>query len=44
MFKIEIEYYLELSTPKTMKLLGSTRIKRTKNENDENVHNLELLK
>ena len=39
MFKIEIEYYLELSTPKTMKLLGSTRIKRTKN-----VHNLELLK
>ena len=32
MFKIETGYYLELLTPKTMKLLGSTKhkIKKTK--------------
>ena len=32
-FKIKTGYYLELSTPKTMKLLGSTKSKITKNEN-----------
>ena len=36
MFKIETGYYLEILTPKTMKLLGSTERKITKNENREN--------
>ena len=36
MFKIETGYYLELLTPKIMKLLGSTKSKITKNENREN--------
>ena len=30
-------YYLELLTPETMKLLGTTKSKITKNENGENV-------
>ena len=34
-FKIKIGYYLELSTPETMKLLGSTKSKITK-KNGEN--------
>ena len=37
MFKIKRGYYLELLTPETMKLLGSTKSKITKNENGENV-------
>ena len=41
-FKIKIGYYLELLTPGTMKLLESTKIKITKNENRENVPNLEI--
>ena len=32
-FKIKTEYYLELLTPETMKLLGSTKSKITKDEN-----------
>ena len=32
-FEIKKEYYLELLTPKTMKLLGSTKDKITKNKN-----------
>ena len=40
-FKIKTGYYLELLTPETMKLLGSTKSKITKNENGENVPNLE---
>ena len=36
MFKIETGYYLEILTPKTMKLLGSTKSKIIKNENREN--------
>ena len=37
MFKIKIGYYLEqLLTPQTMKLLGSTKSKMTKDENGEN--------
>ena len=36
-FKIKIRYYLELLTPETMKLLGSTKRKVTKNGNGENV-------
>ena len=41
-FKIKTGYYLELLTPKTMKLFGSTKSKITKNENDENVPNSEI--
>ena len=35
-FKIKTGYYLELLTPETMKLLGSTKSKITKDENGEN--------
>ena len=41
-FKIKKGYYLELLTRKTMKLLGSTKSKITKNENGENVPSLEI--
>ena len=41
-FKIKTEYYLELLTPETMKLVGSTKNKITKNENGENVPHLEI--
>ena len=37
MFKIKTEYYLELLTPKTMKLLGSTKSKITNHGNGENM-------
>ena len=36
-FKIKTGYYLKLLTPETMKLLGSTKSKITKNEKRENV-------
>ena len=36
-FKIKSGYYLELLTPETMKLLGSTESKITKDKNGENV-------
>ena len=36
-FKIEDGYSLELLTPETMKLLGSTKNKITKDKNGENV-------
>ena len=36
-FKIKNGYYLELLTPETMKLLGSTESKITKDKNGENV-------
>ena len=39
-FKIKTGYYLELVTPETMKLIGST--KTTKDKNGENMPNLEL--
>ena len=42
MFKIKIGYYLELSTPQAIKLLGSTKSKITKDKNGENVHYLEI--
>ena len=32
-FKIKAGYYLELLTPETMKLLGSTKNKRSKDKN-----------
>ena len=43
-FKIKNGYYLELLTPGTMKLIGSTESKITKDKNDENVpHLVELV-
>ena len=42
-FEIKTGYYLELLTPETKKLLGSTtKSKITKNENGENVPHLEI--
>ena len=41
-FKIKTGYYLELLTPESMKLLGSTKSKITKDENGENVSHLEV--
>ena len=40
--KIKKGYYLELLTPETMKLLGSTKSKKTKNKIGENVPHLEI--
>ena len=40
--KIKNGYSLELLTPKTMKLLGSTKNKITENKNGENVPHLEI--
>ena len=42
-FKIKKGYYLELLTPETMKLLGSTESKITKDKNGENVPHLEIV-
>ena len=42
-FKIKNGYYLELLTPETMKLLGSSENKITKNKNGENVPHLEVV-
>ena len=42
-FKIKNGYYLELLTPETMKLLGSTKRKITKDKNGENVSHLEVV-
>ena len=41
-FKIKTIYYLELLTSETMKLLGSTKSKRNKDENGENMPHLEM--
>ena len=41
-FKIKNGYYLELLTPETMKLLGSTENKITTDKNGENVPHLEI--
>ena len=41
-FKIKNGYYLRLLTPETMKLLGSTESKITKDKNGENVSHLEI--
>ena len=41
-FKIKTGYYLELVTPETMKLLGSTKHEITKDTNGENVPYLEI--
>ena len=42
-FKIKNGDYLELLTPETMKLLGSTVSKITKDKNGENVPHLEIV-
>ena len=41
-FNIKTGYYLELSTPETVKLLGSTKIKMTEDGNIKNVSHLEI--
>ena len=41
-FKIKNGHYLEILTPETMKLLGSTESKITKDKNGENVPHLEI--
>ena len=41
-FKIKTEYFLKPLTPETMKLLGITKSKITKDENSENVLHLEI--
>ena len=41
--KIKSGYYLELLTPETMKLLGSTESKKTEDKNGENVPHLEIV-
>ena len=41
-FKIKTGYYLDLLTPETRKLLGSTKSKITKYENGENVLHSEI--
>ena len=42
-FKIKNGYYLQVLTPETMKLLGSTEKKITKDKNGENVPHLEIV-
>ena len=42
-FKTKNGYYLEILTPETMKLLGSTESKITKDKNGENVPHLEIV-
>ena len=42
-FKIDPRYYLELLMPETMKLLGNTKSKITKDENGENVPHLKII-
>ena len=42
-FTIKNGYYLELLTPETMKLLGSTESKITKDKNSENEPHLEIV-
>ena len=41
-FKLKRGYYLEFLTPQTMKLLGSTKSKITKDKNGENVPHFEI--
>ena len=41
-FKIKNEYYLELLTPETMKLFGSTESEITKDKNGKNVPHLDI--
>ena len=41
-FKIKAGYHLELLTPETMKLFGTTESNITKDKNDKNVPHLEI--
>ena len=41
--KIKTGYYLKLLTPESMKLLGSSKGKITKNDNGDNIPNLEII-
>ena len=41
-FKIKTEFYIELLTRDTMKLLGSTKSELTKDKNGKNVPHLEI--
>ena len=43
MFKMKSRYYLELLKSETMKLLGSTESKITKDKNGENVPHVEVV-
>ena len=43
-FKVNKGYYLELLTPETIKLLGSTKSKVTKDKNGENILTQKLQK
>ena len=43
-FEIKTGYYLELLTPETMNLLGSTENKITKDKNGENLPHFEITK
>ena len=43
-FKIKTGYYFELLKLEMMKLLGSNKIKITKDKNDENVPHLEITR
>ena len=43
-FEIKTKIYLELLTPETIKLFESTKSKETKNENGQNVADLEITK
>ena len=42
-FKTKTGYYVELLTPETVKLIGSTRSKINKDKNGENVPHLEII-
>ena len=42
-FKIKTEYYLELLTPGTMKILESTENEITKNKNGEDIPRLKII-
>ena len=41
-YEIKIRYYLQILTPQTMKLLGSTKSKITKDKDVENMPHLEI--
>ena len=43
-FKIKTGYYFDFLTPKTMKLLGSTKSKITEKEHGGNIPYLEIAK
>ena len=41
-YEIKIRYYIQILTPQTMKLLGSTKSKITKDKDGENMPHLEI--